>query len=183
MKRLKIAAVLFTFVIAGAVIGAFAYLRSSMETVKPLVMNMGEKIQTFNSKPSQIFSTDGKLLYEVMPIYRESISLSDVPDIVQKAFLAAEDKRFLTHSGVDPMGLGRSVFKFVRAGEAQGGGSTITMQLAKMLFSASEKSMQRKIQDISIALEMEKEYTKDFIRNRCRCRSLFWQKAKRVDAR
>ncbi|MDH4387763.1 MAG: transglycosylase domain-containing protein [Fimbriimonas sp.] len=163
MKRLKISAVLFTFLAAGAVIGAFAFLRSSMETVKPLVMNMGEKIQTFNSKPSQIFSTDGKLLYEVMPIYRESISLSDVPDMVQKAFLAAEDKRFLTHSGVDPMGLGRAMFKLVRAGEAQGGGSTITMQLAKMLFSASEKSMQRKIQDISIALEMEKEYTKDFI--------------------
>ena len=134
-----------------------------MESVKPLVENMGKKIQTFNSKPSQIFSTDGKLLYEVNPIYRESISLNDVPEQVQNAFLAAEDKRFRDHKGVDPMGLGRAVFKFARAGEAQGGGSTITMQLAKMLFSASEKSMQRKIQDISIALEMEKEYTKDFI--------------------
>ncbi|MEI7578085.1 MAG: transglycosylase domain-containing protein [Armatimonadota bacterium] len=156
-------AVLLTFITAGGVIGGFAYLRSSMESVKPLVANMGDKIQSFNSKPSQIFSADGKLLYEVMPIYRESISLSEVPEMVQNAFLAAEDKRFRTHSGVDPMGLGRAVFKFARAGEAQGGGSTITMQLAKMLFSASEKSMQRKVQDISIALEMEKEYTKDFI--------------------
>ncbi len=163
VKRLKIAAVLLTFVAAGGVIGGFAFLRSSMESVKPLVANMGDKIQTFNSKPSQIYSADGKLLYEVMPIYRESISLSEVPEMVQNAFLAAEDKRFRTHSGVDPMGLGRAVFKFARAGEAQGGGSTITMQLAKMLFSASEKSMQRKVQDISIALEMEKEYTKDFI--------------------
>jgi membrane carboxypeptidase/penicillin-binding protein len=92
---------------------------------------MGEKIQTFNSKPSQIFSTDGKLLYEVMPIYRESISLSDVPDMVQKAFLAAEDKRFLTHSGVDPMGLGRAMFKLVRAGEAQGGAAAACCSRSK----------------------------------------------------
>ncbi len=141
----------------------FAYLRSSMESVRPLVENMGQKIQTFNSKPSQIYSADGKLLYEVTPIYRESISLSEVPEMVQNAFLAAEDKRFRDHNGVDPMGIGRAMFKFAKAGEAQGGGSTITMQLAKMLFSASEKSMQRKIQDISIALEMEKEYTKDYI--------------------
>ena len=163
MKHLKIGAYLLVFLVAIGVIGTFAFLRSSMESVKPLVSNMGEKIQTFNSKPSQIYSADGKLLYEVNPIYRESISLNDVPEKVQLAFLAAEDKRFREHKGVDPMGLGRAVFKFARAGEAQGGGSTITMQLAKMLFSASEKSMQRKIQDISIALEMEKEYTKDFI--------------------
>ena len=163
MRNLKRGAVILTLVASGTVIGGFAYLRSSMESVRPLVENMGQKIQTFNSKPSQIFSTDGKLLYEVMPIYRESISLADVPVQVQNAFLAAEDKRFREHNGVDPMGIGRAVFKYAKAGEAQGGGSTITMQLAKMLFSASEKSMQRKIQDISIALEMEKEYTKDYI--------------------
>lgn len=163
VKNLKLAGVTLVVIGSLGVAGSAVYIKSSMESVKPLVANMGDKIKSFNSKPSQIYSADGKLLYEVMPIYRETISLNEVPDKVQKAFLAAEDKRFWTHSGVDPMGLGRAVTKFIRAGEAQGGGSTITMQLAKMLFSASEKSMQRKVQDIAIALEMEKEYTKEYI--------------------
>ncbi|MEI8282729.1 MAG: transglycosylase domain-containing protein, partial [Armatimonadota bacterium] len=68
------------------------------------------------------------------------------------------------HSGVDPWALGRIVVRFVsRSEKGTTGGSTITMQLAKKLFSASEKTGKRKLQDIAIAIQLEKRYTKDQI--------------------
>ncbi len=104
-----------------------------------------------------------KLLYEVKPIHRDSVALTNLPDHVKYAILGAEDRRFYSHPGVDPKGLLRAVFRRGSGQDGAGGGSTITMQLAKKLFSASEMTMKRKVQDIGIAIEMEKRYTKDQI--------------------
>lgn len=163
VKALKRVFVAFFMVLLIGVPCVLAYVMSTVRAVEPLVENVSEKIQTYNSKPSQILTADGKLLYEVKPVIRESISLSEVPKQVQQAFLAAEDKRFWEHSGVDPIGLMRASLNLVKAGGVNGGGSTITMQLAKRLFSASQVTMQRKVQDISIAIQLEKKYTKEQI--------------------
>lgn len=146
------------------VIGAMAYLLSSIRAVEPMLDKIGEKIKEYNSKPSRIYSADGQLMYEVRPVFSESVSLSTLPKHVTNAILAAEDKRFYSHPGVDWMGLARATFRLGKRGDVSGGGgSTITMQLAKKLFSASEMSLKRKVQDISIAFNLEKRYTKDQI--------------------
>lgn len=157
--------ILATFTIVGlvSVIFGFVYMFNRIKAAEPLVADIEEKLKTYNSKPSRIFSADGKLLYEIKPIFRDSISLTQLPKHVINAVLAAEDKRFYSHSGVDGWGLARASVSFVHAGEVSGGGSTISMQLAKKLFSASEKTMNRKVQDIAIAFQLEKKYTKDQI--------------------
>lgn len=144
------------------IIFASVVLLNKIQAVKPLVDNIGDKIKEYNSKPSRILSTKGDLLYEIKPIHRESVSLAVLPKHVTNAILAAEDKRFWDHSGVDIKGLLRALIRN-GSGQDKSGGSTITMQLAKKLFSASEKNMQRKVQDIAIAIELEKRFTKDQI--------------------
>lgn len=139
------------------------FMMSNIRSVEGIVDQVGEKIQTHNSKPSRIYSADNKLLYEIQPVYKENVSLASVPQHMVRAILAAEDKRYYEHKGVDFWGLARASVNLVKAGRIDGGGSTITMQLAKRLFSASEKKMQRKVQDISIAFQLEKKYTKDQI--------------------
>ena len=138
-------------------------MANSIKAVEPLVDKIEEHLKAYNSTPSVIYSANHVKLYEVHPIYEEPVNLSTLPKHVTRAVLAAEDKRFYQHSGVDPWALlrvGRNVFT---KSENTGGGSTITMQLAKKLFSASEKTMGRKVQDIAIAIQLEKRYTKDQI--------------------
>jgi penicillin-binding protein 1A len=77
--------------------------------------------------------------------------------------LAAEDKRFYEHPGVDNVGLMRAFFSIFKEGRVSQGGSTITMQMAKRLFSGNERSLKRKIQDIAYAYAIEKYKTKDQI--------------------
>ena len=132
------------------------FMIKKIQDVAPLVDHIGDRIKEYNSKPSKIYSTNGKLLYEISPVYREPVVLSTLPNHVKYAILAAEDKRFYEHSGFDP-------FSIKRVFSGAGGGSTITMQLAKKLFSASEHTLDRKVQDVSIAINLEKRYTKDQI--------------------
>ena len=145
------------------VIAGMVFMFNSVKAVEPLVDNISEYLKDYNSKPSIIYSSNHKKLYEVYPIYSETVSVSSLPKHVIRAVLAAEDKRFYEHPGVDYMGIGRVVKKFFAGSDNTGGGSTITMQLAKKLFSASERTSKRKIQDISIAIQLEKRYTKDQI--------------------
>ncbi|MBS1704020.1 MAG: transglycosylase domain-containing protein [Armatimonadetes bacterium] len=154
-----------TLVFAGCVgaMGSAWFMYKNIQEVEPLVEHIDEKIKEYNSKPSRIYSAHGKLLYEIRPIYRDPVALSDLPEYVKYAILAAEDKRFYEHHGVDYMGLARATVHLASKGEVDGGGSTITMQLAKKLFSASQVTFRRKIQDISIAFNLEKKYTKDQI--------------------
>ncbi len=163
MKWLKIT---FLFGLCLASAGALfvvSILFNASEDAKKALNGLESKIQAFNSRPTRIYSADGKLLYEVQPEYRERISLTEVPEHVRNAILAAEDHRFYQHEGVDYVGLGRAVVTNFRDRRSTQGGSTITMQLAKRLYSASEKSIQRKVQDIAIAIEMERQKSKDEI--------------------
>jgi penicillin-binding protein 1A len=159
----KRAIVVFLCVFGVASVWIVGFMMANIRNVEGLVDQVGEKIQVHNSKPSRIYSADNKILYEIQPVYKENVSLASVPQHMVKAILAAEDKRYYEHKGVDFWGLARASVNLVKAGRIDGGGSTITMQLAKRLFSASEKKMQRKVQDISIAFQLEKKYTKDQI--------------------
>ena len=163
VKALKIAFILIGCSVCAFVVAAVIILVNATGDAGKLLANLEDKIQEYNSKPTEIYSSDGVLLYSVSPVYRKKLSLSDVPTNVKLAVLAAEDKRFYQHQGVDYFGLLRATLKLASDRKASQGGSTITMQLAKRLYSASEKSLQRKVQDIALAIEMEKRMSKDEI--------------------
>jgi penicillin-binding protein 1B len=94
---------------------------------------------------------------------RRLISIDRVPAHVQRAFMAAEDTRFMDHFGLDPRGILRAAFVNLRHGAIHQGGSTITQQLAKNYFLTPEKTFSRKIKEMILALVIEQMYTKDQI--------------------
>ncbi|MDD3991177.1 MAG: PBP1A family penicillin-binding protein [Desulfobacteraceae bacterium] len=91
---------------------------------------------------------------------RRLISIENVPQQVQRAFMAAEDTRFMDHFGLDLRGILRAAYVNLRHGAIHQGGSTITQQLAKNYFLTPEKTFSRKIKEMVLALVMEQMYTK-----------------------
>ena len=112
---------------------------------------------------SFVYSTDGKILAEFYIERRTFIPCYKIPDDVKKAFVAIEDTRFYTHPGVDFIGISRALVHDLRTRSVAQGGSTITQQLAKMLFLKPERSIKRKIKEVALSIQMEKHYTKDEI--------------------
>ena len=94
--------------------------------------------------------------------YAAPVDIDQLPSYVPLAFVAIEDRRFFTHPGFDPMGMGRAVVRnvFKKKGANLNGGSTITQQLARNLFLSSDQNMKRKVQELMIAVWLEHKYTK-----------------------
>lgn len=135
---------------------------SSYQKAEERIPAIFSKLDSIESKKTEIFAKDGKTrLYVATGEYRRLITdYNEIPELVINATLAAEDKRFFEHDGVDPIAVARSIVTNVQAGDARQGGSTITMQLSKRLFTSSEQSMQRKIDDAALAIQMERLLTK-----------------------
>ena len=93
----------------------------------------------------------------------EPVVLSDLPAYVPNAFLAAEDARFRSHIGIDPVGIGRAILSNAKAGGVAEGGSTITQQLAKNRFLSQKRTITRKLAEAGIALMIEARLSKDEI--------------------
>ena len=87
----------------------------------------------------------------------------NVSPFLTKAIMAAEDRRFYSHFGIDPRGLARAMVANARAGRFVQGGSTLTQQVAKNVFLTSEKTIERKLKEVPVALALELKYTKDEI--------------------
>ncbi|MGA2192358.1 MAG: PBP1A family penicillin-binding protein [Nitrospirota bacterium] len=115
------------------------------------------------SATTRVFSEEGELLGEFYMENRTPVQISQVPPKVINAFLAVEDPRFYRHSGIDITGIFRAMYKDIEAGRLVQGGSSITQQLAKMLFLEPEKSFSRKFKEAVLALEIERRYSKDEI--------------------
>jgi len=94
---------------------------------------------------------------------RVPVKIEQIPVNLQNAFVAIEDNRFYEHNGVDPRGLMRAVYTNVIRQEIAEGGSTITQQLAKNAYLTQDRTFKRKIQEIFLALQLEKQYTKQEI--------------------
>ncbi|GAB6072021.1 penicillin-binding protein 1A [Venenivibrio stagnispumantis] len=112
---------------------------------------------------TQIFDDNGKLFAELYIQKRQYVPLSKVPDIVKKAFIAAEDKSFYTNPGVDIFGIARAFVKNLFSGRVVAGGSTISQQLVKNLFLTPERSLSRKIKEFVLAIKLNRYYSKDKI--------------------
>jgi len=110
--------------------------------------------------PLRVYARDGALIAEFGKERRTPVHFNDVPDLMIKAFLAAEDDRFFTHPGVDYQGLIRAAVHLIKTGQKGQGGSTITMQVARNFFLSREKTYLRKINEIFLSLKIEHELTK-----------------------
>ena len=113
--------------------------------------------------PLRVYTRDGKLIAEFGEKRRTPLRLDQVPERLVQAFIAGEDDRFHEHPGVDWEGLTRAVWHLLRTGEKGPGGSTITMQVARNFFLGREKTYLRKLNEILLALKIEREFTKDEI--------------------
>jgi len=114
-------------------------------------------------EPLRVYSSDGRLIAEFGEKRRTPLEFEQIPPLMVKAVLAAEDERFYQHPGVDWQGLARAAVHVIRTGEKGPGGSTITMQVARNFFLGREKTYLRKINEILLALKIEKELTKNDI--------------------
>jgi penicillin-binding protein 1A len=93
-------------------------------------------------------------------LHNDAVPLDQIPDVLIKATLATEDRRFFEHYGIDVFGTMRALLTNVQANEVVQGGSTLTQQLAKNLFLSSERSLQRKIKELFLAFLLESRYSK-----------------------
>jgi penicillin-binding protein 1A len=108
----------------------------------------------------EIVGFDGKPLATRGEMHGATVTLKELPPYLPRAFIAIEDRRFYSHFGIDPIGLARAAAaNLMRRGVTQGG-STITQQLAKNLFLTQERTFWRKLQELVLALWLERKFTK-----------------------
>ncbi|WP_369960177.1 penicillin-binding protein 1A [Pseudomonas benzenivorans] len=136
--------------------GAFLYLSPNLPSVESL-----RSIQL--QIPLRVYSSDAKLIAEFGEMRRSPVAFADIPADFTNALLAAEDDNFANHYGVDVTSLMRAATQILKSGQIQSGGSTITMQVAKNFFLTSERSFSRKINEILLALQIERELSKNEI--------------------
>lgn len=111
----------------------------------------------------QIVGFDGSVLATRGEMAGANVSLKDLPPYLPKAFIAIEDRRFYSHYGVDPIGIARAAVTNVLHRGVSQGGSTLTQQLAKNLFLTQERTLQRKLQELELALWLERKHSKSEI--------------------
>ena len=111
----------------------------------------------------QITGLDGSVLASRGEMPGANVSLKDLPPYLPKAFIAIEDRRFYSHYGIDPVGIARAVVANILHRGVSQGGSTLTQQLAKNLFLTQERTMARKLQEVELALWLERKHSKNEI--------------------
>ena len=138
-------------------------------------IGLGFLTASFNTKPSlaadirppassQIYDINGNLITNIHSVEnRVPVEINKIPKNLQNAFIAVEDARFYQHSGIDPRGILRAVWSNITNRGVSEGGSTITQQLAKNAYLSQERTLKRKIQEAFLALQLERQYTKNEI--------------------
>ncbi|MBU6140369.1 MAG: PBP1A family penicillin-binding protein [Proteobacteria bacterium] len=149
---------IFLFSIWLAIIGAVAlfYYFQGLPSLDDLEKESGKQIV-------QINYANGNRLTNRSEIYASEVSYYELPRHLINAVVATEDRRFFSHHGVDVFGVIRAYAANKKAGRIVQGGSTVTQQLAKLLFLSSDRTFKRKIQEVLLALQLERRFTKEQI--------------------
>ena len=121
-------------------------------------------IANFN-RPGTItlLASNGQVIQKLGPATREKLQPGQMPKLVEQAFIAAEDRRFYGHSGVDLWGIARAVVTNVRQGSVREGASTITQQLARTVFLSQDQTITRKLKEAALAMKLERQLSKQNI--------------------
>ncbi|WP_448667378.1 transglycosylase domain-containing protein [Aerococcus viridans] len=112
---------------------------------------------------TEFYDQDSEYAGEISNDAGTYVELADISANIQDAVISTEDKRFYDHQGFDPIGIARAAFGYLTSGQIVGGGSTITQQLVKNAFLDNDQSLMRKLKELFLAFEIEKNYTKDEI--------------------
>ena len=129
-----------------------------------------------------VLAADGSEVATVGEMWGELIPAEEVAPVLPKAVLAIEDRRFFTHGGIDAFGVIRAAWQNAVEGRVVAGGSTISQQVAKLVFLSPERSVKRKIQEAMLAFWLEREFTKQEILTIYLNRAYFGAGAYGVDA-
>jgi penicillin-binding protein 1A len=149
----------FLGLFAGGVLAA-AVIALAISPTLPSVQSLtDERLKV----PMRVYTQEGILLAEFGEEKRIPVKIDEVPDLLIKAILAAEDDSFYFHQGVDFLGIVRATLANLREGRNAEGASTITMQVARNYFLTPEKTYTRKLREILLAFKIERELTKDQI--------------------
>src|SRR6266852_5027229 len=133
-------------------------------TVLPRSLPNVAALETFQPmQGTKVYDDNDELITEFHVERRIFVPIAHIPRALRDAVLATEDRRFYQHWGIDPIGVGRAVWQNYRRGRVVEGGSTITQQLTKVLFLTPDKSLERKLKEAVLALELERRYSKDRI--------------------
>ncbi|MFH0974819.1 MAG: PBP1A family penicillin-binding protein [Spirochaetota bacterium] len=157
----KFERIAFISIISFSLIGGimFGYVVSQMRHFSGI-----NNLRQFQpSLPTKLYDVNGELIAELFQEKRELISFEELPKSLINAFLAAEDRDFYRHIGLNPSAIIRAFFKNLAAGRVVQGGSTITQQLAKRLFTGGERTLFRKAMEAVLALQIEKKFSKEEI--------------------
>ena len=152
--------------IAGILVFVGGIILAGMIALKLYLISL-PPIKNLNSLKPNIVTTfcasDGEVIKTFAAYTYSNVELKEVPEQLVKALIATEDKNFYKHQGYDMLGLARSMVANVLAGHVVQGASTITQQLARILFLSSEKTYTRKIKELILARRIEKTWSKDEI--------------------
>lgn len=121
------------------------------------------KLQTPLVQPSYLYDQKSNRISQLSSSRIEPVSEQQIPQIMKKAIIAVEDRRYYEHKGVDLRSIARALYRDLISGDFSEGGSTITQQLAKNLFLASDKTLARKLKEAAYALKIEAVLDKDQI--------------------
>ncbi len=158
----RLALFVFKFLVVGflaailVLLGSYLYVQDDLPS--------SADIQDIRMQvPLRVLTSDERLIAEYGEVKRQPLSFEKTPELLIKAFLAAEDDRYYQHPGVDYQGLFRAAWHLLLTGKKSQGGSTITMQVARNFFLSREKTYLRKLNEIFLSLKMEHEFTKNQI--------------------
>ena len=143
-RWLLVAVVGFSVLIGMAIGGLYLYLGGDLPKINSLSEYRPPTI-------TEVFSDDNRKIGEFYTERRIVIPLSQIPQTLKEAFIAAEDARFFKHKGIDFVSIVRAFFKNLEAGTIVQGGSTITQQVTKSFFLTPERSYKRKIKEAILA--------------------------------
>ena len=153
LLRFAILLSLWAAILGGGAVGYFA-----------LTLPDTSQLGTAQRRPTiTILAEDGTTLANLGDLFGQPLTLKEMSPYLPQAVIATEDRRFYSHFGIDPIGMLRAALADLRARHVVEGGSTITQQLAKVLFLTPERSIVRKARETLLALWLERRFTKDQI--------------------
>ncbi len=141
----------------GGVCLAYAALLAGIDTLLP----DARRIASYNRPGTlTILADDGTVIQKQGPATREKLAPGRMPALVEQAFVAAEDRRFYNHDGIDPAGITRAMVRNISSGSVEEGASTITQQLARTVFLSQDRTLVRKLKEALLAGKIERQLTK-----------------------
>lgn len=157
-KRILIGLATFFLIAVLAIVGTFMYFGASAPHIQESDLQ--------GATETKIYDKDGELITSLGGEKRDIITSDQVPQLLKDAVTSIEDRRFYSHIGIDPIRIAGSFLRNAQAGGITQGGSTITQQLVKLSVFSTKKEDQtykRKIQEVILALQLEREYSKEQI--------------------